>query len=165
MGQTLLLTMLFLPAAAAVVIFLLGSANVRLIKQMALIATLVTFVLAATVCVQYQPAGSAGRDQATPNAPFKPDPQFTVDASWLTFQHGDNPVEVKFHVGVDGLSLWLIGLTALLMVPSVLISWDSITDAPAGFYGLLLILETGLLGVFCSYDIILFYIFFEFTLL
>lgn len=165
MGQFVLLTMLFLPVAAAVVIFLLGSHAVRLIKQIALIATLITFILAATICINYQPAGSEARTAATAQAPFQPDPNFTIDRSWLTFQHGDNPVEIRFHVGVDGLSLWLIGLTALLMVPSVLISWEAITDAPAGFYGLLLILESGLLGVFCAYDIILFYVFFEFTLL
>jgi NADH-quinone oxidoreductase subunit M len=168
MGQTLLLTMLFLPLAAAVVIFLLGSANARLIKQIALLASFVTFLLAATICIQYRPAGSSGRDAATVNAPFQPDPQFSIDQSWLTFQTDgptDKPVEIRFHIGLDGLSLWLVGLTALLMIPSVLISWDSITDAPAGFYGLLLILETGMLGVFCAYDLILFYIFFEFTLL
>jgi NADH-quinone oxidoreductase subunit M len=165
MGQSILLTMLFLPVAAAVVIFLIGSHAVRLVKQIALAATLITFVLAATICIQYQPAGSDERAAATAQAPFQPDPNFTIDRSWLTFQHGDNPVEIRFHVGVDGLSLWLIGLTALLMIPSVLISWEAITDAPAGFYGLLLILESGLLGVFCAYDLILFYVFFEFTLL
>jgi NADH-quinone oxidoreductase subunit M len=165
MGQLILLTMLFLPVAAAVVIFLLGSHAIKLIKQIALIATLITFILTATICIQYQPAGSDERAAATAQAPFQPDPNFTIDKSWLTFQHGDHPVEIRFHIGVDGLSLWLIGLTALLMVPSVLISWEAITDAPAGFYGLLLILESGLLGVFCSYDIILFYVFFEFTLL
>ena len=76
-----------------------------------------------------------------------------------------SPIDVQFSVGLDGLSLWLFGLTALLLVTSVLISWESITDRPGTYYGLLLLLETGMLGVFVARDIILFYIFFEFTLI
>src|SRR6185503_9958585 len=55
--------------------------------------------------------------------------------------------------------------TALLMVTSVLVSWEAIDDRPAAFYGLLLLLESGMLGVFAARDLILFYIFFEFTLI
>ena len=47
----------------------------------------------------------------------------------------------------------------------MLVSWEAINDRPAGFYALLLLLETGMLGVFAARDIILFYIFFEFTLI
>jgi NADH-quinone oxidoreductase subunit M len=55
-------------------------------------------------------------------------------------------------------------LTALLSVSCVLISWNSIRDREAEFYVALLLLEAGLFGVFCSFDLILFYVFFEFTL-
>src|SRR5439155_1741257 len=68
-------------------------------------------------------------------------------------------------VGLDGLSVWLFGLSALLTNTAVLVSWQAIDDRPATYYGLLLLLETGLLGVFAARDIILFYIFFEFTLI
>ena len=51
------------------------------------------------------------------------------------------------------------------MVDRVLVSWEAISDRPPAFYGLLLLLETGMLGVFAARDIILFYIFFEFTLI
>src|SRR5439155_10270590 len=68
-------------------------------------------------------------------------------------------------VGLDGLSVWLFGLSALLTNTAVLVSWQAIDERPAAFYGLLLVLETGLLGVFAARDIILFYIFFEFTLI
>jgi NADH-quinone oxidoreductase subunit M len=174
MGQILLLTMLFLPLAVGAVIFFLGSDNPRLIKNLALVASTVTFVLAAIICITYQPTGSPGRevpraevDPVAAHQMFHPDPQFTVNRSWLTFETSDanKPIDINFHVGVDGLSLWLIALTALLMIPSVLISWDSIQEQPAGFYALLLVLETGMLGVFCAFDIILFYVFFEFTLI
>ena len=73
--------------------------------------------------------------------------------------------DIRFSVGLDGLGLWLFELTALLMVTSVLISWRAIEERPALFYGMLLLLEFGCLGVFCARDIILFYVFFEFTLI
>ena len=74
-------------------------------------------------------------------------------------------IDVQFGVGLDGLSLWFFGLSALLMLTSVLVSWDAIHDRPALFYGMLLLLESGCLGVFAARDIILFYVFFEFTLM
>jgi NADH-quinone oxidoreductase subunit M len=83
--------------------------------------------------------------------------------TWLG--DGSAPINVQFSLGLDGLGLWLFGLSALLTVTSVLVSWNAITDRPAMFYALLLTLETGMLGVFAARDIILFYIFFEFTLL
>lgn len=174
MGQILLLLMLLVPLLTAVVVFFLGSANAGLVKRLTLGATIVTFVLSVLVCLRYQPSSMSdsarvpGRDIATADAPFKPDPQFTINESWLSFFPGSDGhprVDIRFHIGIDGLSLWLMALTALLMIPSVLISWNTITDRPAGFYSLLLILESGMLGVFCSFDVILFYVFFEFTLL
>ena len=54
---------------------------------------------------------------------------------------------------------------ALLMLPALGASWESISDRPAMHYAFLLALETGLLGLFSSLDVVLFYIFFEFTLI
>lgn len=73
--------------------------------------------------------------------------------------------DIRFALGVDGISLWLIALSALLMIPAVLVSWEAVTDRPAMFYALMLLLESGLIGVFAAQDIILFYVFFEFTLI
>jgi NADH-quinone oxidoreductase subunit M len=67
-------------------------------------------------------------------------------------------------LGIDGISLALIVLTTILTVSCVLISWDSIRERAAGFYACLLLLEAGLIGVFCAFDLVLFYVFFEFTL-
>ena len=75
----------------------------------------------------------------------------------------DTPVRLAF--AVDGISLWLIVLAALLMIPAVLVSWNAIEERPARFYALMLLLEAGMIGVFAAQDIILFYIFFEFTLI
>ncbi|MEN6450498.1 MAG: proton-conducting transporter membrane subunit, partial [Thermoguttaceae bacterium] len=74
------------------------------------------------------------------------------------------PLNVHFHIALDGLSLWLFALTALLMVVAVLVSWEAIVERASLFYRMLLLLETGMLGVFVARDIVLFYIFFEFTL-
>ncbi len=91
------------------------------------------------------------------------EPFATTDIAWLA--PGAGPVNIRFSVALDGLSLWLFALTALLMVVAVLISWEAIDRQTSLYYRLLLVLETGMLGVFVARDIILFYVFFEFTLI
>jgi NADH-quinone oxidoreductase subunit M len=95
--------------------------------------------------------------------PIDTKPFAKVDIPWLTW-HG-SLLDIRLSLGLDGLSVWLFGLSALLMVVSVLVSWEAIQDQPQKFYRLLLLLEFGLLGVFIARDIILFYVFFEFTLI
>ncbi len=73
--------------------------------------------------------------------------------------------DIRFALGLDGLSLWLFLLTALLMITAVLSSWEAIENRAPLYYAFLLALETGLLGLFASLDVVLFYIFFEFTLI
>src|SRR5258708_21502518 len=90
-----------------------------------------------------------------------------MSVRWVeTINSRGGPVgpDIQFARGVDGLSLWLIFLSAVLMIPSVLVSWEAVKDRPAGFYALMLLLESGMIGVFAAQDIILFYVFFEFTL-
>ena len=82
-----------------------------------------------------------------------------TDWRWLT-----RP-DIRFALGLDGLSLWLFLLTALLMITAILSSWESIKERAPLYYAFLLALETGLLGLFASLDVVLFYIFFEFTLI
>ncbi len=72
---------------------------------------------------------------------------------------------VRFALGLDGISLWMFALTSLLLITAVCSSWESVTDRAPAHYALLLALETGLLGLFASLDVVLFYIFFEFTLI
>ncbi len=71
---------------------------------------------------------------------------------------------IQFYLGIDGLNIWLVVLTAFLMVPSVLVSWTAIEDRVPEYYAWLLALETAMLGVFLSFDVVLFYVFFELTL-
>ncbi len=141
--NALLLATVFLPLAGAI----LAGMNRARVRQSALLTTLFTLAMAAVLILRF-PGGSE---------------EFAVvDFSWLG---ADSPVNVRFSIGLDGLSLWLFGLTALLMVVAVLVSWEAIDQRTPTYYALLLMLETGLLGVFVARDIILFYIFFEFTLI
>jgi NADH-quinone oxidoreductase subunit M len=71
---------------------------------------------------------------------------------------------IQFFIGCDGLNVWLIVLTAVLMVSCVLVSWKSIQERVNEFYAWLLLLETAMLGLFMAFDIVVFYVFFELTL-
>ena len=83
-----------------------------------------------------------------------------VSSAWFP-----DSLDVKYFVGIDGLSLLLVMLTTLLGPIVVLSSWTYITEKHKGYYTLLLILQTGITGVFTSFDLFLFYIFFELTLI
>ncbi len=86
-------------------------------------------------------------------------PQFVTNLPWMP-RYG-----IRFALGLDGISLWLFALTSLLMITAVCSSWESIKERAPAHYALLLALQTGLLGLFASLDVVLFYIFFEFTLI
>ena len=75
------------------------------------------------------------------------------------------PIRLEFYLGADGISVLLLALTAILTVSAVLISWESIQDRATEFYIGRLALEAGLWGAFVAFDLILFYVFFEFTLI
>ena len=141
---TLLLATLLLPLAGVI---LAGGDRAR-VRQSALVTTTLTFLLSAILVLQYSPGEEAFA---------------LVDSSWMGGT--DAPVDIRFSVALDGLGLWLYGLTTLLMVVAVLVSWEAIEDHASAYYRLLLLLETGMLGVFVARDIILFYVFFEFTLI
>ena len=152
--SVLLVVTLLTPVLGAVVI--LGTAAVGRAedegprgRRTALVAALVTFLLAAILVVCY-PAGAR---------------EFAVldQVSWLGWT--DGVVDVRFSIGLDGLSLWLFGLTSLLLIVAVLVGWEAIREKTTAYYCLLLLLGSGMLGVFVARDIILFYVFFEFTLI
>ncbi len=84
-----------------------------------------------------------------------PDWQAAVQLPWIPAWG------VTFHVGLDGIALMLVLLTTLLMPLAVLGGWTSIREKTASYYGLLLILTTGMLGVFMALDLVLFYVMWE----
>jgi NADH-quinone oxidoreductase subunit M len=180
---TLLLCLLALPLATAVVVALIGSAHRpvgsreaahRTIRWLSLACTLVCLVLAIVLVAGFIAAPEhQAHEQGPGTESFRP--LFVPGAggnshatTWNLITLGapdDNSAPaIQFYVGLDGLNVWLVLLTALLLVPSVLISWTAIEERVPEFYAWLLVLETGMIGVFVSFDIILFYVFFELTL-
>nr|MDQ3043479.1 Fe-S-binding domain-containing protein [Acidobacteriota bacterium] len=73
-------------------------------------------------------------------------------------------INTNYHVGVDGLSLWLVILTTFIMPIAILSTWNAVEKRPAAFYVFLLLLESAMLGVFVSLDLLVFYLFFEASL-
>jgi NADH-quinone oxidoreductase subunit M len=148
--QAHLLLTILTPLVGAVVAWALGSRGLAAVRQSAAISTLVTLGLAGWLVLRYlaDPTAALG-------IPFA-----RMEAPWLTSGFFD----VRLSLGLDGLSLWMFGLSALLSVTAVFVSWEAITDRPVGFYSLLLVLESAMLGVFAARDVLLFYVFFEFTL-
>jgi NADH-quinone oxidoreductase subunit M len=78
---------------------------------------------------------------------------------------GSLPIGFNFHLGVDGISLWLIVLTALLTPLAITASFGSIHEREREYYGWMLVLLTAMIGVFLAKDALLFYVFFELTLI
>ncbi len=117
----------------------------RDIRIFALVVSLLTFVLSLHLPVHFH------RGQT--------DFQFVVDRPWVSTPN------IHYHMGIDGISLWLVILTTFLTPLCVLISWNSIHERAKEFFILLLVLETALIGVFTSLDLFLFYFFWEATLI
>lgn len=75
------------------------------------------------------------------------------------------PASVQFFVGLDGINVWLVVLASVLTLVAVLSSWGGITDRAGGFYAWVFALQAAVTGAFLSFDLILFYVFFELTLI
>jgi len=84
--------------------------------------------------------------------------RFEENYSWI------GSIGARYHVGIDGISLWLVLLTTLLMPIAVLSSWTAIAKRQVTYYALMLLLESAMIGVFVSLDLLLFYLFFEASL-
>src|SRR5262245_17679762 len=155
----LLILMILRPLVGALGIALLGSGRAQAVRWTALATTLVTLALSLVVAAKFRPMSP---EQVAREIMI---PQLGIQTPWLEYDlPGGGVAKIEAYLGIDGLSLGLVLLTTILMVSSMLVSWTAITERAAQFYAWLLILETGLVGVFCAFDLILFYVFFEFTL-
>ena len=83
---------------------------------------------------------------------------FEQNVSWI------KAINANYHVGVDGLSLWLVLLTTFIMPITILSTWAGDRKRPTAFYVFLLLLESAMIGVFVSLDLLVFYLFFEASL-
>jgi NADH-quinone oxidoreductase subunit M len=84
--------------------------------------------------------------------------RFEENVSWI------GTIGARYHIGVDGISLWLVLLTTLLVPIAILSSWTSIVKRQLAYYALMLVLASAMVGVFVSLDLLLFYLFFEASL-
>jgi len=162
----LILAMLGIPTATAALMLLLDpQATPVRARWTALLGALATFGVSLAVAAQF---ASLPRISEPFDGPIQPRVEFRQP--WLTLGSaadtiGAAPLKLEFHIGLDGISLVMILLTTLLSITGIMVSWTAIQDRPAQFYACLLILETALIGVFCAFDLVLFYVFFEFTLI
>ena len=138
----LLSTIVFLPLLGVIVIAVarnfLGESGV---KGVALVIALLTFVVSLSLYT--------GFDET------KGEMQFEEIRKWI------ENLGISYHLGIDGISLWLILLTTFITPICVLAAWNSIEKSVSGFMISLLMLETAMIGVFCALDLFLFYMFWE----
>src|SRR5712671_2025703 len=134
----------FIPFAGSVLLLVIPRRD-RDIKLFALAVSLLAFVLSLHLPVHLQRA----------QAGF----QFEINKQWISTPN------IHYHLGVDGISMWLVVLTTFLTPLCVLISWNSIHERVKEFFILLLVLETAMIGVFVALDLFLFYFFWEATLI
>src|SRR5271165_5576105 len=157
---TLLTITVLLPLLGSLVLILAPRLDRSAARSIALGCTLFTMAFSLILLVFFRTG------VLTPQFAFGPQAG-PYGLRWLARPDDIHHAEwvIRFALGLDGLSLWLFLLTALLMITAVLSSWEAISERAPLYYAFLLALETGLLGLFASLDVVLFYIFFEFTLI
>jgi NADH-quinone oxidoreductase subunit M len=149
MSQYLLTILILLPVVGALAVAAYGfapNAHKSNYRLAALLFSLATFVVSLILLGAPVAAGTTGAFQFEQNVP------------WVA------SIGAHYHLGVDGVSLWLVLLTTLLVPVSILSSWTSIEKRELAFYVFMLLLESAMIGVFCSLDLLLFYLFFEASL-
>jgi NADH-quinone oxidoreductase subunit M len=143
--HTILTVITLVPLAGAVLLALLPDKG-KLMQWGALAVTLVTFALTLHLPFHYDYAAAAGTFQ------------FEQNHEWII-----SPA-IRYHLGVDGLSMWLVVLTGFLAPLGVLVSWNTISDRKKLFYILFLLQQVAMLGIFVSLDLFLYYAFWELSL-
>ncbi|MBM4444650.1 MAG: NADH-quinone oxidoreductase subunit M [Chloroflexi bacterium] len=131
---------IFLPAVGALLIAVIPGLDSGGVKRIAAFFTFCSFALSLAMFCLFDRSSSAY--------------QFVESVSWIP------QININYHIGVDGLSMPLVILTTLLGFLSVFVSWR-IELRPKEYFAWLLILESSILGVFCSLDLLLFFLFWE----
>ena len=142
--MNLLDILIAIPAIGFVIALLIPRSQAQFTRLFTMGVSLVAFVVSLGLVTGFDPKQTGQ--------------QFVTNAVWI-----QNP-EIHYHVGIDGLSLWLIILSTFLTPIAILISWNQIQDRAKEFFAFLLLLEFGLIGVFAAWDLFLFYVFWEVVL-
>ena len=135
-----------LPLVGALVIAVMPKEKDRAVRLMGILVTGAALALAIAITIGFD----YGRDGL----------QYVLDVEWISV------IGVKFHVGIDGISLPLYVLTFLLSFLCAIYSWRYVPDPgrTRAFLALMLLLETGMAGTFIAFDLILFFVFWEMVL-
>jgi NADH-quinone oxidoreductase subunit M len=144
LDRNILTIVAFLPLAGAILLACIPRRD-RDIRYFALAVSLITLIASLHLPWHYV-RGQGGF-------------QFEQNIPWISHPN------IHYHLGIDGISMWLVVLTTFLMPLCVLISWKSINHQVKEFFVLMLILETAMIGVFMALDLFLFYFFWEATLI
>ncbi|MCP9470004.1 MAG: NADH-quinone oxidoreductase subunit M [Nitrospira sp.] len=142
-GFPILSCILFLPMAGAVLLWLIEDED--LVRTSALAISLIEFALTVFVLLRFVPESAAM--------------QFAERVQWVP------ALGISYHLGVDGISVLFVGLTAFLTVLVVIYSWDTVRYQLKLYMMCLLALETTTMGVFVSLDLVLFFVFWELMLI
>jgi NADH-quinone oxidoreductase subunit M len=134
---------LWLPVAGFALLLMIPREREQAIRQLALGISLLVFLLSLGLVIRIQGAGGF---------------QYVTDIPWIA-----SPA-IRYHVGIDGISLWLVILTTLLTPIGILVSWRHIDKRVKEFFAFFLLMEFGLIGVFVALDLFLFYVFWEISL-
>jgi NADH-quinone oxidoreductase subunit M len=146
--------LIFLPLAAAVVVWSLPERRQNLARGIALVVGLATFLIALTLWLHVDGQHVLGETQA----------------SWIAVGDRDvhgallSGLRISYHVGLDAISAPLVALTGLLVPLAIWCGFRSIKRRVREYYAWMLALTAGMFGVFVARDVLLFYVFFEFTL-
>jgi NADH-quinone oxidoreductase subunit M len=130
----------FLPLAGSIILIFINREKENFLRSFAFSVALINFIFSLTLYFNF-------------NAQT-PDPQFVERGAWMGYG-------INYHVGIDGISLFLVLLTTFLMPIAILSSWTYIQKRVKEYLIFMLLLETGIIGVFVSLNLFLFYVFWE----
>ena len=150
----LLSILIFLPGLGVLALLCLRSDDHEWIRRLAFAVSLAEFILSLWWLLRGVPLGSAGY-------------RLEEFHKWISLgPHGSaSQTFINYHLGADGISLFLVILTTFLTVVSILCSWKSIEKRVKEFFIMILLLEVGVVGVFLSLDLFLFFLFWEVMLI
>ena len=155
----MLTLLIFIPILFGFIIVVLPSSLRASFKYITLLATLVQLCMSVWMYLNFKTgAAYAGINH---ESQF----QFVQKLPWINLDLGTmGKMQIDYFVGIDGISITLLVMTSLVLVIAALASWE-IKSNLKGFFALFLLLDMALIGVFCSLDFFLFYIFYELMLL
>jgi len=143
-GFPILSIVTFVPLAGAILLLFIRREQENQIRMVSLLVAGVTFLITLALPFSFDFASA--------------EMQFVERASWIP------AIGVTYVMGIDGISLWLVCLTALITPIAVLCSWEAITDRVKEYHVFILLIHTGMMGVFLALDFFLFYVFWEVVL-